>query len=300
MADVTKPVADAGAEKAYAEAAAKVEPATPIATPVVAATPAESIAPAVKPTPVAKPIVAPVAVKAAPAVATPAPAPVKVASAKVTPVKSASVKAAPKSTPAKTASVKAAPPVKAPPVKAIPVKAAAVKTVAAKPTKTVPASKPAAPKPALTKETKTMATTTTEITTKIQDAVKDAAAKAKTFAEKGQAGLGEASEFAKGNVEAMVASTKILASGMQEMGKGYAAEAKTAFETMTADAKDLASAKSPTEFFEKQTAILKKNFDAAVAKSSKSSEAMLKLANEAFQPLSTRMSLAMEKVKKAA
>ena len=145
-----------------------------------------------------------------------------------------------------------------------------------------------------------MATTSTDFANKIQTTVQDVAAKAKTFAEKGQAGLGEVSDFAKGNVEAMVESTKILASGIQEMGKGYAAEAKTAFETMTADAKDLASAKSPTEFFEKQTAILKKNFDATVAKSSKSSEAMLKLVNEAFQPLSTRMSMAMEKVKRAA
>ncbi len=286
MAEIAKPVTEAGAEKAYAEAAAKVESAKPVAASAVTVAPAGDVAPAQSATAApakaeapkaeqaAKPVAAPVVAKAAPVVAEAAP-----------------IAAAPKSTS-----------VKATPVKATPVKAAPVKTVAATPikTKTIPSPKPAAPKPASTKETKTMATTTTEITTKIQDAVKDATAKAKTFAEKGQAGLGEVSEFAKGNVEAMVASTKILASGIQEMGKGYATEAKTAFETMTADAKDLASAKSPTEFFEKQTAILKKNFDAAVAKSSKSSEAMLKLANEAFQPLSTRMSLAMEKVKKAA
>ena len=265
MAEIAKPTTETEAGKAYAEAASKVEqskvdPLKPVA--------AET----------AKPVVTPV-VKAAAA----APALVKLAPAKPAPAKPAPAKVVP-------------------PTKAAPAKAAPAKSVAAKPfkTKTVPASKSAAPKPALTKDTKTMATTTTEITTKIQDAVKGAAAKAKTFAEKSQAGLGEVGEFAKGNVEAVVASTKILASGMQEMGKGYVVEAKTAFETMTTDAKDLASAKSPTEFFEKQSAILKKNFDAAVAKSSKSSEAMLKLANEAFQPLSTRMSLAMEKVKKAA
>lgn len=260
MAEIAKPTTETEAGKAYAEAASKVEQSK-----------VDPLKPVTAET--AKPVVTPV-VKAAAA----APAPVKLAPAKPAPAKVV------------------------PTTRAAPAKAAPAKTVAAKPfkTKTVPASKSAAPKPALTKDTKTMATTTTEITTKIQDAVKGATAKAKTFAEKSQAGLGEVGEFAKGNVEAMVASTKILASGMQEMGKGYVAEAKTAFETMTTDAKDLASAKSPTEFFEKQSAILKKNVDAAVAKSSKSSEAMLKLANEAFQPLSTRMSLAMEKVKKAA
>ena len=264
MADIAKPAPEVGT-------AVKVEPTKPAAAPVAA-------------------IVLPTAVVEA--------EPAKVEAVKVEtkaqPVSARSV--AGKPAPAKSTIAKPAP-IKG--LQAKPVVAKLFKTTSIK-TKTQHKVKPAARLPASIKDTKSMATTSTEITTKIQDAVKDAAAKAKTYAEKGQAGLGEVGEFAKGNVEAMVASTKILASGIQEMGKGYVAEAKTAFETMTADAKDLASAKSPTEFFEKQTAILKKNFDAAVAKSSKSSEAMLKLANEAFQPLSTRMSLAMEKVKKAA
>ena len=269
MADIAKPAPEAGT-------AVKVEPTKPAAAPVAA-------------------VVLPSAVvKAEPA---------KVEAVKmetrVQPVAARS--GAGKPVPANSTVAKLAPTMdlEAKPAAARLFKTTPIKTTAIK-TKTQPKVKPAARLPASIKDTKIMATTSTEITSKIQDAVKDAAAKAKTYAEKGQAGLGEVSDFAKGNVEAMVASTKILASGIQEMGKGYVAEAKTVFETMTADAKDLASAKSPTEFFEKQTAILKKNFDAAVAKSSKSSEAMLKLANEAFQPLSTRMSLAMEKVKKAA
>ena len=45
---------------------------------------------------------------------------------------------------------------------------------------------------------------------------------------------------------------------------------------------------------------MRAHFDAAVAASSKNSEAMLKLANEAFQPISNRVSLAVEKIKHAA
>jgi phasin family protein len=142
--------------------------------------------------------------------------------------------------------------------------------------------------------------TTTEMTEKMTAAFKDAQEKAKAALEKSQAAFGDAGEFAKGNVEAVVESTKILASGLQEMTKGYVAETKTAFEAMTADVKELTTVKSPTEFFEKQSALLRKNFDAAVAASSRNSEAMLKLANEAFQPISTRVSLAVEKIKKAA
>lgn len=142
--------------------------------------------------------------------------------------------------------------------------------------------------------------TSTEMTDKMTAVFKDAQEKAKAALEKSQAAFGDVGEFAKGNVEAMVESTKILASGLQEMTKGYVAESKTALEAMTADVKDLTTVKSPTEFFEKQSALLRKNFDAAVAASSKNSEAMMKLASEAFQPISTRVSLAVEKVKHVA
>ena len=274
MADIAKPAPEAGT-------AVKVEPTKPAAAPVAAVVLPSAVVkadPAKVEAVKMETKVQPVAARSGAGTPVPANAPV----AKLAPTMDLEAK-----------------PVAARLFKTTPIKTTPITTTAIK-TKTQPKVKPAARLPASIKDTKIMATTSTELTSKIQDAVKDAAAKAKTYAEKGQAGLGEVSDFAKGNVEAMVASTKILASGIQEMGKGYVAEAKTVFETMTADAKDLASAKSPTEFFEKQTAILKKNFDAAVAKSSKSSEAMLKLANEAFQPLSTRMSLAMEKVKKAA
>lgn len=140
----------------------------------------------------------------------------------------------------------------------------------------------------------------TEMTETIQTAMKEAAEKAKAALEKSQAALGDMGAFTKGNVEAVVESTKILATGLQEMTKSYAAETKTVVETMQAEIKELASVKSPAEFFEKQNAMLRKQFDAAMAVTSKNSEAMLKLASEAFQPISNRVSLAVEKIKHAA
>jgi len=155
------------------------------------------------------------------------------------------------------------------------------------------------PAPAIMKDYFTMATTT-EFTEKFQTVFKDAGEKARAAFEKSQASMGDVGEFAKGNVEAIVESGKILASGLQELGKGYMTEGKSAVETLTEELKGLTSVKSPTEFFEKQSALLRKQFDAAVAVSSKNSEAMLKLANEAFQPISNRVSLAVEKMKQAA
>ncbi|MCW1381943.1 phasin family protein [Novosphingobium sp. KCTC 2891] len=203
-------------------------------------------------------------------------------------------------TPAKTPAAAVAPvKVAAPRAKAKP---APRKSVASVPPKTtapiknrvIPAAAPfSRSAPASRKEHSVMTTTANEFTEKFQSAVKGASDKAKLA-------FGDAGEFAKGNVEAIVQSGKILATGMQEMGKSYVAESKSAMETMTSELKGLASVKSPTEFFEKQSALLRKQFDAAVAASSKNSEAMLKLANEAFQPISTRVSLAVEKMKQAA
>ncbi len=135
--------------------------------------------------------------------------------------------------------------------------------------------------------------TTTEFATEVQS-------KAKTAFEKGATLLGEYAEFAKGNVEALVESGKILAAGVQKMGSDTIAESKTAFETASLDAKQLTAAKSPTEFFKLQSDIVRRSVDSAVALTSKNGEAMLKLASDSFAPLSGRFSLAVAKVKQAA
>jgi phasin family protein len=148
---------------------------------------------------------------------------------------------------------------------------------------------------------KIMATAkTTDFTKPITDAVSELQSKAKTAYDKSAALAAEATEFAKGNVEAVVESTKVYAAGVQDLGKTYAEEAKSAFETMTADIKELAAVKSPAELFQLQAKLARRNFDALVAYGSKNSDAVSKLATEAFAPISGRISLAAEKISKAA
>ena len=143
-------------------------------------------------------------------------------------------------------------------------------------------------------------TTTEDYTAKIKDAMTTAQEKAKAAFEKTSAYATEYGDFAKGNLEAVVESGKILAAGLQDMGKAYVAETKGVVETVTADVKEIAAVKTPADFFKLQGEIMRRNFDAAVAATSKSSEAMVKLAGDAFAPISTRVSLAVEKVKQAA
>lgn len=193
--------------------------------------------------------------------------------------------------------------------------------VEAAPPKTVkvakPARKPATPKPAMPKpvrkpvasnkssisqlKDKIMATSkNADFAKGLQDAIADVQGKAKVAFEKGTASLGEVSEFTKGNVEALVESGKIFAAGAQNLGSTYVADSRSAFETLTADVKELASAKNPTDFFKLQGDLARRNFDTAIAATSKNSEAMLKLITEAFAPISGRVSLAVDTIKKAA
>ena len=148
---------------------------------------------------------------------------------------------------------------------------------------------------------KIMATAkTADFTKPMADAVSEFQTRAKVAYEKGTEVATEVTEFAKGNVEAFVESGKIFAAGAQTLGKSYVEEAKSAYETMTADVKELAAVKSPTELFQLQGKIARRNFDMFVATSSKNTEAFLKLANDAFAPLTGRVEVATQKLAKVA
>ena len=148
---------------------------------------------------------------------------------------------------------------------------------------------------------KIMATAkTTDFSKPMADAVSELQTRAKVAYEKSTEVATEVTEFAKGNVEAIVESGKIFAAGAQTLGKTYVEEAKSAYETMTADVKELAAVKSPTELFQLQGKIARRNFDMFVATSSKNTEAFLQLANDAFAPLTGRVEVATEKLAKVA
>ena len=185
-------------------------------------------------------------------------------------------------------------------------KVAAAKAVKApKPVTVKPAVKPAAKTAAIVAKSVPQAkdrkmVMTSKISDGIKSAVAEAQEKAKTAYSKGSELLGDYTDFTKGNVEAVVESGKILAAGLQGMGTAMVADTKESFETMTADVKAIAAVKSPTELVKLQGEIMRRNLDKAVSYGSKNSEAMLKLANDMFAPLSGRFSLAMDKVRKAA
>lgn len=153
-------------------------------------------------------------------------------------------------------------------------------------------------------EVKTMATTfesaTETNTAKAQAFFADFNDRTKAGVEKATKLAEEANEFAKGNLEAVVESGRIAAKGFETLGQDAAEYGRKSFESATATLKTLASVKSPTEFFKLQSDFMRGAFDSYVAEASKTTEAVLKLAGDAAQPLSNRFAVAVEKVKTAA
>jgi phasin family protein len=246
---------DAAAEKAYAEAAAKV-----VEAPKAEQAPAKAAvkAPAVK--------------KAA---ATKKPAAKKIAAKKPAAKKVAAKKpAAPKKP---VATQKTAP-------------KAAAKTVAA----------PKANPVIKLKDTIMATAKNTDITATAKEVIADVQTRAKTAYAKTTELAGEATDFGKANVEAVVESSKIFFAGAQDIVKSDIETGKTVLETVTEDAKKVAAIKSPTELMQLQGEIARRNFDALVSFGSKRTEAWVKLYNDAFAPISNRVSVAVEKAKKAA
>ena len=264
----TKSKIDAAAEKAFEEAAAKK-------------TADEAKATAPKAKTVKKTAAAP-AKKAAPAR--------KTAARKPTVAKKAPAKKAPakKAVASKTVAAKKAPAKKAP--------AAATKKTAAK---TAPKTTTANPVTKLkdtimaTAEKTDFTATAKEMAADVQTRVKTAYSKAGEFAS-------EAGEFNKANLDAVVESGKIFFTGAQELVRENVETGKTVVETVTEDAKKVAAVKSPTELMQLQGELARRNFDAVVSFGSKRTEAWVKLYNDAFAPISNRVSVAAEKVSKAA
>ena len=255
-------------------AGATPAPAPRVETPVAAPTPAAALKPAAPETVAAKP------------------ATVKPAAAKPrakAPAKAKAVRTAAKTvkSPAKAAAAK--PAVKAPAAK---IKVAKPKTNAVKAAGAKPATvKPAAPKPAASPDR----------IAELKHAAQSAATqfKDKTMTQTTTL-FTDYADFAKGNLEAVVASGKILFAGLQTFGASMAADSKAAVETFKTDAKDLAAARTPTDFVQLQNDMMRRNWDTAVACASKNGAAVVKLANDAIEPIADRVNLAVDRVRKAA
>jgi phasin family protein len=131
----------------------------------------------------------------------------------------------------------------------------------------------------------------------IKTVVSQANDRAKTAMEKSAKVIEELAELGRGNVEAIVASSKVAAKGAESLSQDAANFSRKSFEDASAAFKSFAEVKSATDLFKLQGDFARSAFDAAVAQSARVSENMLKLAGDVAEPLTSRYTVAAERVK---
>jgi phasin family protein len=110
----------------------------------------------------------------------------------------------------------------------------------------------------------------------------------------------ELADLYRGNLEAFVEAGKIAATGAQSIGQQLVAKSRDGLEQSANTVRSFAEAKTPTELLQLQSEFARSAFDRYVEETSAQTESVVKLAAEAFQPLSNRASANVEKLNKIA
>jgi len=123
----------------------------------------------------------------------------------------------------------------------------------------------------------------------------DANQRSQDLAQRSQKVAEELADLARANVEAVVEAGRVATEGARSIGQDVVAKQRDGFEAAADAIRSLAEAKSPTEYLQLQGDFARASFDRAVSESSKLTESLVKLAGEAFQPLSNRASANAER-----
>ena len=132
--------------------------------------------------------------------------------------------------------------------------------------------------------------------TPFQTLFADAGERGQDAVAKSQKVAGELAELTRDNVEALTEAGRIAAEGARSIGQDLVASTRAHVEKAADSVRALAEAKSPTEFLQIQSDLARASFDRMVGENSRLTESAVKLAGEAFQPLSNRASIAADKL----
>ena len=136
-----------------------------------------------------------------------------------------------------------------------------------------------------------------EATAKVETFVADTQKTVTEQFEKLSKGFEGLTTFGQENVDAIVKSSEIAAKAAEGIGTEISAYSKKAFEDGVAAAQDLASAKTMTELFEKQTSYAQSALEGFVSQATKMNEIYVAAAKDISAPLGARVTAATEAMK---
>lgn len=111
---------------------------------------------------------------------------------------------------------------------------------------------------------------------------------------------GDLAAMGKSNVESTLKATAVLTKGVEEIGQAWAALAKRLVDIQMSSFQTLIGARNIKDVVEVHADLTKTHFQTAMSEGAKISELTLKVANEAIQPLSARVTDTVKATAKAA
>jgi phasin family protein len=175
----------------------------------------------------------------------------------------------------------------------------AVTTIAALPAPRAPAALLTAPSPRSTGHgVETVEhhaeTATTTATATLTAGVEQVQGKVKQGVESAMKTAEQFAHFHQGNIEAMMKSGQIWTAGLQDLSKHVASNARASMEETISTFRAMSGVKSIKEAMALQSSFAKASMEKAMAESTRLTETGLKLAEQAYAPLTARMNAAVE------
>jgi phasin family protein len=158
----------------------------------------------------------------------------------------------------------------------------------------------AAAEPIVSKGTEAAASNMKEGVAKVTAGFEATQARMKDGVEKAMKTAEELVAFNQGNVEALVKSGQIWATGVQDLSKHIAAAAQASLDESISAFKALTSVKSLKDAFALQSSFARSALEKSMADSGKLTDASFKLTEQALAPIAARVTVAVEKFAKAA
>ncbi len=140
--------------------------------------------------------------------------------------------------------------------------------------------------------------TTRKTANKAADAAKDATEEATASVNDGvermTLGMSKMGSMGQENVEAFMASASTFAKGMERIAQENVEFFKSQVESSSDRMQSLSKARTPQEFFEAQSELLRSSMERQIDQTNKVSDMMISTARDAAQPLSKRYSAMIE------
>lgn len=106
--------------------------------------------------------------------------------------------------------------------------------------------------------------------------------------------------FSQGNIEACMKASQIWFAGVQDISKQVAAHAQAQMQETMSALKAFGGVKSVREVVDLQASLSRSTIEKTMAETSRLADASIKLTEQSVAPLTARMTLAMDKISRAA